>query len=284
MNINWYPGHMKKARESIKKNVNLVDLVYEVLDARIPYSSDNPMIDDLIGNKPKIIILNKCDLSSKYGNEEWMKYYGNKKKSAVLVNAAEGTGIDKIIKYSYKLTENKRKNLEKKGVKKRAIRAMIIGIPNVGKSTLTNYLSGKKGAKTGKKPGVTKGNQWIKIRGNLELLDTPGILWPKIEEKDVGLNLAYTGAIKDELLDIENLAYYFIERIKNDYPKDIEKRYNINVEEKRTHDIILEIAKHRGCIKKGGVVDYMKVSHLVMDDFRKGMLGRITLELPNRGN
>ncbi len=284
MNINWFPGHMKKTKESIKQNVNLVDLVYELIDARIPYSSNNPALDKLIKNRPKLLILNKSDLSSDCGNTEWIKYFEQNNIPAVLVNAIDGEGIDNVVNYSYKLTKDKRKALRKKGAKTPPIRAMIIGIPNVGKSALINSLSGKKGARTGNKPGITKGNQWIRIKKDLELLDTPGILWREIKDENISQNLAVTGAIKDEVLDMETVAFNFIDRIKNLYPENLEKRYNIGVERKSTHDIILEVAKKRGCIQKGGVVDYPKVCNLIIDDFRKGRLGRITLEFPNGRN
>src|SRR5699024_2804461 len=201
---------------------------------------------------------------------------------AVLVNAIGNKGIKDIINYSYKLTKDKRDALKKKGVKAQPMRAMIIGIPNVGKSALINSLSGRKGARTGNKPGITKGNQWIRIRKDLELLDTPGVLWSEIKDENIGLNLAFTGAIKDELLEMDDLAFHFIDMVKGIYPENLEKRYAIEVERNSTHDIILEIAKKRGCIQRGGVVDYMKAGNLIIDDFRKGKLGRMTLEFPSR--
>lgn len=280
MNINWYPGHMKKAKESIKKNLSLVDLVYEVIDARIPYSSRNPEIDNIIGDRPRLIILNKSDLADKKANLIWEEYFKSKGILAISVDSLNNKGIDDIISLSYKLTKDKRMVLEKKGIKNRPIRAMILGIPNVGKSTLINSLSKRKGAKVGNKPGVTKGNQWIKIKGDLELLDTPGILWPKFEDRYIGLNLAFTGAIKDELLDIETLSLELIEKLNSISISYIEKRYNIVTQAKTNYDIIMEIGRKRGCIVKGGEVDFEKASRIVIDEFRKGLLGRITLELP----
>lgn len=284
MKINWFPGHMKRTKEEIKKSVNLVDLIYEVIDARIPNSSQNPAVEDLIKNKPKLVILNKSDLSDSYENKQWIKYFNERNIPAVLVNSIDGLGINEVIKFSYKLTEDNRKLLKEKGVKARPIRAMIIGIPNVGKSALINSLSGRKSARTGNKPGITKGKQWIRIRKDLELLDTPGILWRELEDENIGLNLAFTGAIKDEILDIETLAFNFIDIIKEIYPENLEKRYNIGVERKSTHDIILEVAKKRGCMQKGGIVDYTKVGNIILDDFRKGRLGKITLEFPHGRN
>ena len=280
MNINWYPGHMKKTTESIEKNLSMVDLVLELIDARIPYSSQNPIIDSIVKNKPRIIILNKSDLADNDANILWQVYFNKKGIETVLLNSLTGKGIGELLKIAEKVTEEKRKTYENRGVISRATKAMIIGIPNVGKSTLINMLSGRKGAKTGNKPGITKSNQWIKTKGKFELLDTPGILWPKFEEEIVGLNLAFTGAIKDEILDIETLALKFIERIIKYYPKSLNNRYNIVIHELTPLEIIEEIGKKRGCIVKGGEIDYTKVSTIILDEFRKGVLGNITLEFP----
>ncbi|MEY8415734.1 ribosome biogenesis GTPase YlqF [Tissierella praeacuta] len=281
MNINWYPGHMKKTKESIQKSLKMVDIVFELIDARIPISSQNPVIDLIVGDKPRVIILNKSDLASSNGNKIWQEYFLKKNISSISLEASTGKGIDKLLDISYALTDEKRKAYEKRGVINRPIRAMILGIPNVGKSTLINSLSGRKGAKTGNKPGVTKSNQWIKTKGNLELLDTPGILWPKFEDPEVGLNLAFTGAIKDEILDIETLALKLIEKLANYFPNFLNNRYNIEIEGKSYLDIMEEIAKRRGCILKGGEIDYTKVSNIILDEFRKGVIGKITLEFPN---
>lgn len=280
MNINWYPGHMKKTKESIKKSLSLVDIVYEILDARIPFSSQNPDIDNILGEKPRLKIMNKSDLANEEGNLKWQKHFKNKGISTVFVNSVKNKGLNDVINMSYVLTEDKRKALAKKGIKNKPIRAMIIGVPNAGKSTLINSLSKKKGAKVGNKPGVTKGNQWIRVKGDLELLDTPGILWPKFDDKNVGLSLAFTGAIKDELLDTETLAMKLVEKLNSISPKYLEARYNISVENKSSYDIIIEIGKKRGCIISGGEIDFTKASNIVLDEFRKGILGRITLELP----
>lgn len=280
MNINWYPGHMKKTKESIKKNLTLVDIVYELVDARIPISSQNPDIDEIIGEKPRIKLLNKSDLADQNFNLEWQNYFKEKGIHSVLIDAVHSKGLKELLDLTYKLTENKRKQLLRKGIKKRPIRIMILGIPNVGKSTLINSLSKRKGAKVGNKPGVTKANQWIKIKGDLELLDTPGILWPKFEDKEVGLNLAFTGAIKDELLDIDSLAVKLVERLNLISSEYIKNRYKVEVDGKDPHDIIMEIGKKRGAMISGGEVDFSRVSSIIIDEFRKGKIGRITLERP----
>lgn len=280
MNINWYPGHMKKTKESIQGNLKLVDVVFELIDARIPYSSRNPIIDSIVGEKPRVIILNKSDLADPKANRIWQDYFSKGNNPSVLLDALSGRGIDKLISLSNDVTEEKRLAYEKRGVKNRPTRAMIIGIPNVGKSTLINTLSGRRGAKTGNKPGVTKSNQWIKTKGNIELLDTPGILWPKFEDEHVGLNLAFTGAIKDEILDIETLALRFIESIIKIYPDVLTNRYDVALENKTPLEIMESIGQRRGCIVKGGEIDYTKTSNIIFDDFRKGNMGNITLEFP----
>lgn len=280
MNINWYPGHMKKTKESIQSNLKLVDVVFELIDARIPYSSRNPIIDSIVGEKPRVIILNKSDLADSKANRIWQDYFSKGNIPSVLLDALSGKGIDKLISLSNEVTEEKRLAYEKRGVKNRPTRAMIIGIPNVGKSTLINTLTGRRGAKTGNKPGVTKSNQWIKTKGNIELLDTPGILWPKFEDEHVGLNLAFTGAIKDEILDIETLALRFIESIIKIYPDVLTNRYDVALENKTPLEIMESIGQRRGCIVKGGEIDYTKTSNIIFDDFRKGIMGNITLEFP----
>jgi len=281
VNINWYPGHMKKTKESIRKSLTLVDLVYEVVDARVPRSSRNPEVDNILGDKPRLIIMNKSDLSNESDNKIWQSYFEEMGISSIIVDSITNRGIDNIINVSYKLIEEKIQRLKSKGIKNRPIRAMIIGVPNVGKSTLINSLSKRKGAKVGNRPGVTKANQWIKIKGNLELLDTPGILWPKFEDEDIGLNLAFTGAIKDELLDVETLAIKLVEKLNKISTSFIERRYNIDVGNKSSYELINDIGKKRGCVIKGGEIDFTKTSNLILDEYRKGLIGKITLELPN---
>ncbi|OLS01743.1 ribosome biogenesis GTPase YlqF [Tissierella creatinophila] len=284
MNINWYPGHMKKTKESLEKNLSMVDIVYELLDARIPFSSQNPIIDDIIKNKPRITILNKSDLANSRDNKLWKEHFEKQDISTIFMNSLLGKGIDELIKLSLEKTNDKRERYIAKGVQNKPIRVMILGIPNVGKSTLINSLSGRKGAKIGNKPGITKMNQWIKTKGGLELLDTPGILWPKFEDKKVGLNLAFIGSIKDEILDIETLALNLIEILMKTYPTNLEKRYNIGIGNKSPLEVMEEIGSKRGCKIRGGEIDYTKVSTIVLDEFRKGTIGNITLELPSVGD
>ncbi len=281
MNINWYPGHMRKTKRLLQQNLKLVDIVFELLDSRIPISSTNPDIDEIIGNKPRVVVLNKSDLSSSDANSQWINYFKQKGITAIPINAVGSKGIKKIIDHANVLMSEKLERLKQRGIQNRPIRAMIVGIPNVGKSTLINALAGRKSAKTGNKPGVTKGNQWIKLKGNLELLDTPGILWPKFEDQKVGRNLAFTGAIKDEIMDIETLALRLTEKLINIAPKLLEERYKIEIENLLPLETMEQIGRKRGCIIKRGEIDYTRTSHIILDEFRRGIIGRITLELPN---
>ena len=280
MNINWYPGHMKKTIEDIEEKLKLVDFVIEIIDSRIPYSSRNPLFKDLLKNKKRLLIFNKSDLSDPKLNEEWMGKITDENNFAISYNAMK-PNVNLVVKKSEELMADEIKKYQDKGLKKGPLRAMIVGIPNSGKSTFINSISGTKSARTGNRPGVTKTNQWIKIHSKLHLLDTPGVLWPKFEEK-VGLNLAFTGAIKDEIMDRETLALKLIEKLKNIAPASLEERYKISdIKEMSPLEIMDEIGKNRGALMSGGLIDYEKVSGIVLDEFRKGTLGRITLEEPN---
>lgn len=280
MNINWYPGHMKKTIEDIEKKLKLVDFVIEIIDSRIPFSSRNPLFDDLFKNKKRLLIFNKSDLSDPKLNEEWMEKITDENNFAISYNAMK-PNVNLVVKKSEELMADEIKKYEDKGLNKGPLRAMIVGIPNSGKSTFINSISGTKSARTGNRPGVTKTNQWIKIHSKLHLLDTPGVLWPKFEEK-VGLNLAFTGAIKDEIMDRETLALKLIGKLKKIAPVALEERYKLsNIEDKEAIEIMDEIGKNRGALMRGGLIDYEKVSGIILDEFRKGTLGRITLEEPN---
>lgn len=280
MNINWYPGHMKKTIEDIEKKLKLVDFVIEIIDSRIPFSSRNPLFDDLFKNKKRLLIFNKSDLSDPKLNEEWMEKITDENNFAISYNAMK-PNVNLVVKKTEELMADEIKKYEDKGLNKGPLRAMIVGIPNSGKSTFINSISGTKSARTGNRPGVTKTNQWIKIHSKLHLLDTPGVLWPKFEEK-VGLNLAFTGAIKDEIMDRETLALKLIGKLKKIAPAALEERYKLsNIQDKEAIEIMDEIGKNRGALMRGGLIDYEKVSGIILDEFRKGTLGRITLEEPN---
>lgn len=281
MNINWYPGHMKKTKELLEENLKLVDIVIELLDARIPISSKNPIIDKIVGQKSRIVLMNKSDLASERANEEWKNYFNQRNIPVLFINATYNTGTDKILDEIKNILKEKLDRRKSRGIKSTTVRAMIVGIPNVGKSTLINSLAGRKGAKTGNRPGVTRSKQWIKLKGNIELLDTPGILWPKFEDKKVALNLAFTGAIKDEILDTETLALKLLGELREIDFKLLEDRYNIEIGESDTDlDVMENIAIKRGCIIRGGETDYSRVSAIILDEFRKGIIGKVTLDYP----
>lgn len=277
-NINWYPGHMKKAIDKIKENIKLVDIVLVLVDSRIVKSSMNPAIEEILKDKPKLILMNKMDMADPQITQKWINYFAKNNITALPIDSKNGKNLDKIEPAARKILEGLLKNRKDKNIKSEIIRMMIVGIPNVGKSTIINKLSNRQSAKTGNIPGVTRTNQWIRIKGKLELLDTPGVLWPKFEDNEIGLNLAFTGAIKDEILDEENLAYKLIEKLMAINPQILENRYSIDTENKETIEIMDAIAIRRGCLLKGKNIDYSKVSSILIDEFRKTTLGRISLE------
>lgn len=279
MNINWYPGHMKKTMDNIRSSLKLVDIVGEIIDSRIPISSKNPVIDDVLKDKPRIMILNKSDMADENETKKWLSYYRKKGYGAVVVDALHSKGLDKIYSVAKEMLSDKFKKLEEKNLSAKTIRMMIVGIPNVGKSTFINSISKRKSAKIGDRPGVTKQVQWIKTKNDLELLDTPGVLWPKFEDERIGLHLAFTGAIKDEIMDIENLAFRFIDELNKRDINILKNRYNLSEDSyEDTLYLMDEIGRNRGAILKKNEIDYFKVANLVFDDFRKVKLGRITLE------
>ncbi len=282
MTINWYPGHMKKTKELIQDNLKLIDVVVELLDARIPISSKNPQLDSMIGGKERIVVFNKFDLADPEVLESWIKFYKNRGIRAITINCLTGEGVNRLIHEMKVTSQPKIDRLKAKGMSDRNIRVMIVGIPNVGKSSLINKLAGKKAAQTGNKPGVTKGKQWIRIRKGFELFDTPGILWPKIDNREVGLNLAYVGSIKDDIMDIEEIAILLLEFLIKNYPRLLMNRYHIEFDDTaETIDVMNMIAEKRGCLLKGNQYDYHKVSMTILDEYRRGIIGKISLEWPN---
>lgn len=282
LHINWYPGHMKKTKELLQSNLKLVDTIIEVVDARVPKSSKNPDIDRLAAGKSRVLVLNKEDLADATTTAKWKKYYEQKGYIVVMFNATGNAGADKITSAINQAFLPTKEKLEKKGMIARAPRVMIVGIPNSGKSTLINKLSGKKSTQTGDRPGVTKGKQWVRMRGNLEMLDTPGILWPKFEDNQVSLMLAFTGAIKDDILNIEEIGFEFIRFMQKNYFENLKERYDLkNAQDAETIELMNEIASNRGFLSKGKDIDYLRTAKTVLGEFRSGQLGKITLEQPD---
>lgn len=281
--INWFPGHMTKARRLIQDNLKLVDVVVELLDARIPYSSANPMLSDIIADKPRMIALNKADLADSAATKEWIAHYKANHITAVAIDSMTGKGMKELLAKIEVLASDKVNKLVSKGVNARAARVMILGIPNVGKSSLINRLAGASIAKTADKPGVTRTKQWIKISKNLDLLDTPGILWPKFEDMNVGLKLAFTGAINDEVYDMEKVMDVFLEIMINKYPERLIERYKLSSElPESPFDVLEIIGKKRGFLLKGGIIDHEKARRIIINEFRAGKLGLVSLDqVPN---
>ncbi len=285
-NINWYPGHMAKTKRQIIEDLKLIDVVIELLDARIPVSSVNPDISEITKNKKRIILLNKCDLADEVQNNKWLQYYKNKGIPTVLVDSNSGKGIEQVLREINKVMQEDLQIASSKGRIGKNIRVMIVGIPNVGKSSFINRISKKTSATVGNKPGVTKQKQWIRIANNIELLDTPGVLWPKFESEEVGLNLAYTGSIKDEIIEKTEIAYQLLRVLYKNYKNQLLERYKIldfteqNGEEERETILRLmdKIGEKRGAIISGGRIDLEKVANIVIEDFRSGKIGKITLE------
>ncbi len=274
LHINWYPGHMKKTKEMVQNNLKLVDVVIELLDARIPLSSKNPEIDKLAHNKPRVVVLNKSDLSDRAKLNKWISYYQSKGIKAIPVDTLKGSGVNKIVEECKNVTKEKMDALKEKGRKERAIRVMIVGVPNVGKSSLINKLTGRKSTQTGDRPGVTKGKQWVRLKGNLELLDTPGILWPKFEDQKIALNLAFTRAIKDEILDIDTLGLKFIEKMSEIEPEKLKARYKLDSLGQEPLETMEMIGRKRGFILGRNELDYTRIAKTVLNEFREGKLGQ----------
>lgn len=290
MNINWFPGHMAKTRKQITDDLKLIDVVIEILDARIPTSSQNPEIKQITQNKKKIIVLNKCDLSDENDNKKWMEYFIKQGYKVVLVDSNTGKGINEVVKQTQVVMADDLKSFAEKGRSGRKIRAMIVGIPNVGKSSFINRIAKKNSAKVGNRPGVTKQKQWIRINDEIELMDTPGVLWPKFESEKVALNLAFTGTIKDDILESTEVAYSLTKFLLENYRINLIERYSLNEqvindilsqdqeENQNIYEIMQLIGEKRGAIISGGNIDDEKTSKIILDDFRSGKLGKITLE------
>lgn len=279
MQFQWYPGHMTKARRAMQEDIRLIDVIIELVDARVPYSSKNPDIDQLAAGKSRILLMNKFDLADPIVTEEWISYYETRDYYVTKVNSKNGKGVKAVQNLIQEACKEKIERDRKRGILNRPVRAMIVGIPNVGKSTFINSFAGKACTKTGNKPGVTKGKQWIRLNKQVELLDTPGILWPKFEDQAVGLRLAYIGSIKDELYNIYELSVLLSKYLSEAYPQAVKEFYQISggtAEEQLT-----QIAEKRGCLKSGGEWDLDKSAKCLVDDFRSGKIGKISLERPD---
>ena len=283
MNIQWYPGHMTKAKRAMQEDIKLIDLIIELVDARAPLSSRNPDIDELSKNKSRIILLNKSDLADGRYNTEWTEYFKEKGFHVLEINSKTGSGVKAIQGLVQEACKEKIERDRKRGIKNRPVRAMVVGIPNVGKSTFINAFAGRACAKTGNKPGVTKGKQWIRLNQNLELLDTPGILWPRFENQEVGERLAMIGSINDEILHADELAFALLKYVMREYPGLIGKRYEIE-ETQDSYETLAQICVSRKCFLKGEEPDMIRAAKMVTEDFRSGRIGRITLERPEEWN
>lgn len=279
--INWFPGHMKKTQREIKENLKLVDAIIEIRDARIPRSSANPDIDRLCEGKPRIILLNKSDLCEGRATKNWINSLSSDTIKVLEVNCLSGKGLNQIKPALEALLKERHDRLKAKGLVKIQMRVMVVGIPNVGKSTFINKMAKNNIAKTGDRPGVTKSKQWIKTKMDIEMLDTPGVLWPKFEDEETALNLAFTGAIKDEIMDIEELALMLVKRLQDFYPKQLAERYKIEEVNEDPLETLNEIARKRGCLLKKGEIDYNRIAMILLDEFRGGKIGNISLEYPN---
>ena len=279
ININWYPGHMAKTKKQLIEDLKLIDIVVEVVDARIPLASINPDIQEYIKEKTKIVVLNKADLADENETKNWVKKYNSQGITAVEVEASNGKNIQSVVnKIKVEYEKIKEKYIQKGRIGK-SIRVMVIGIPNVGKSTFINSLAKRNTAKVGNKPGVTKQKQWIKIDNNIEIMDTPGMLWPRLDNQEYAMHLAFCGTIGENSIDNEEIAYYLLEYLIKNYPNRIEERYNIKIENKETIEILEEIARKRGAIVSGGNINMQKISDIILNEFRSGKLGRITIEV-----
>ncbi|WP_142414428.1 ribosome biogenesis GTPase YlqF [Hathewaya massiliensis] len=278
MDINWYPGHMAKTKRALIESLKLVDAVIEIRDARIITSSANPDIDNICKDKPRVILLNKADLSDIRTTEKWINKLSNGNTKVIKTNSVTGEGLKAVKPALNELLKEKHDRLKAKGLKNIVIRVMVVGIPNVGKSSFINKMANNKSAKTGDKPGVTRSNQWIKTKYGIELLDTPGVLWPKFQDEEVALKLAFTGAIKDEIMDIEELALKLVENLQSNYGENLKSRYKLQELSESPIENLENIGRKRGCVMSGGLIDYNRASVMLLDEFRGGKLGGISLD------
>jgi ribosome biogenesis GTPase A len=279
-NINWFPGHMAKAKREIIESLKKVDIAFLLFDSRIPYSSLNPMLDEILGNKPRLILLNKANVADKSITKEWMDYYKNKGYIALDIDSISGYNVNKITQYAAKALTELFKKREVKGIKSKEIKAMILGIPNVGKSTLINKLAKRKALNVGDKPGVTKAQSMVRVSDDLILYDTPGVLWPKFEDQEVGIKLAICSSIRDEILDLEYLTLYALNYLVKNYKDLLEKRYEINIESEDPNEILDLICVKKGCLLKGGLPDRLRASKMIINDIRNVRIGAISFEKP----
>lgn len=281
--FNWYPGHMAKTKRQMIEDLKLIDVVVEILDARIPVSSSNPDINEIVKEKPKVVVLNKSDLADERQNKAWIEYFNKKGVSVVLADCNSGKGINEVSKEIMKQAELVKQKEASKGRVGRSVRTMVLGIPNVGKSSFINRISKKNTAEVGNKPGVTRKKQWIRLNNGIELMDTPGVLWPKFENEQVALNLAYTGTIKEDVIEPVEVAYSLLKVLLEEYKQNVIERYKLqNIDEMDTLEVMYEIGRKRGAIVSGGNIDEEKTAKIIIDDFRNAKLGRITLEKPNK--
>ena len=281
ININWFPGHMAKTERELKENLKKVDLVAEVIDARIPISSQNPDISSIIDSKPRIILINKSDLADKNQNEKWLNYFESKGIHSLLFSIKNSGDVANFKKKVNEVMKEKLERWKSKGILNQSIRIMIVGIPNVGKSSIINRLAKNSKAKVENRPGVTKRINWFSVGNNIEILDTPGVLWPKFENDEMAYNLAFTGAIKDQILDTENLAFEFIKKVKTNYIDILCAKFGLDENLAKNYDalgLINYIGKRRGMIKSGGEVDFLRTSNMILEEYRSGKLGNLTLE------
>ena len=282
MTLQWFPGHMAKTRRLITDSLKLVDVVIELVDARLPLSSRNPEIDKIVGQRPRVLVLNKSDISDNDTNAKWLNYFENQGIATILMDSQSGKGLKNLDAAFDKVLAQKFERERLKGMQRHTVKMMVVGIPNVGKSSFINRLSGRAATKVGDRPGITTAKQWIKVAGRYEILDTPGILWPKFEDPEVAKRIAFTGGIKDEIMDIEELAFYLIGYLRENYPDMLKERFKLteNLDEYEDFDIIELIGKKRGCIISGGNVDTLRAANLILDDFRAARIGKISLETP----